>query len=111
MSPAGCLQFSLVLRLPLAQAKKIVFIQYLFALAVVEAVRSKAGYEDVGMRVKWPNDVYGEVPGGELRKLGGILVNSSYAGDEFTLVVGKFTINPLSCLTRHIVLTIHAGFV
>jgi biotin--protein ligase len=39
------------------------------------------------VRVKWPNDIYGETDEG-LRKVGGILVNSSYAGQDFTLVVG-----------------------
>ncbi|ORY92445.1 biotin-protein ligase [Leucosporidium creatinivorum] len=93
VSPAGCLQFSLVLRLGSQNAPKIVFLQYLFGLAVVEAIRGTKGYEEVGVKLKWPNDIYGEVGGeGEgmqrYRKIGGILVNSSYAGDDFTLVVG-----------------------
>jgi biotin---protein ligase len=95
VSPAGCLQFSLILRLSSSNAPKIVFLQYLFGLAVVEAIRGVKGYEEVGVRLKWPNDIYGEVVGeGEgmerYRKIGGILVNSSYAGDDFTLVVGEF---------------------
>lgn len=61
---------------------------------MVEAVRKTPGYEDVGLRLKWPNDIYADVGTGEgherYRKIGGILVNSSYAGDEFTLVVGEF---------------------
>ncbi|KAI5478128.1 hypothetical protein MNV49_005392 [Pseudohyphozyma bogoriensis] len=102
VSPAGCLQFSLVLRLPSPQSSKIVFIQYLFGLAVVEAVRTRPGYEDVGVRLKWPNDIYGDlgVDGNGkkvYKKIGGILVNSSYAGDQFSLVVGCGinTSNPL----------------
>ncbi|KAK4703255.1 biotin---protein ligase, partial [Phenoliferia sp. Uapishka_3] len=91
VSPAGCLQFSLILRLPMSAARKIVFVQYLFGLAVVEAVRREPGYEGVAVKLKWPNDIYGDVgekgrP--ELKKIGGILVNSSYAGEDFTLVVG-----------------------
>lgn len=93
MSPAGCLQFSLVLRLGVKNASKIVFLQYLFGLAVVEAIRTTPGYQDIGVHLKWPNDIYGDV-GGEgvdkYRKIGGILVNSSYAGDDFTLVVGEW---------------------
>lgn len=80
----------------MAQARKIVFIQYLFGLAVVEAVRGVPGYEDIGVRLKWPNDVYGDVGGvgtDQYRKIGGILVNSSYAGDDFTLVVGVFLLS------------------
>lgn len=93
VSPAGCLQFSLVLRLPLEQSRKIVFLQYLFGLAVVEAIRGVPGYEEVGVRLKWPNDIYGDVGGvgtEQYRKIGGILVNSSYAGEDFTLVVGMW---------------------
>lgn len=44
------------------------------------------------MYLKWPNDIYGNVAAGnipEYRKVGGILVNSSFAQDEFTLVVGE----------------------
>ncbi|SCV67524.1 BQ2448_5135 [Microbotryum intermedium] len=98
VSPAGCLQFSVVLRLASTQASKIVFLQYLFGLAVVEAIRGTKGYEGVEVCLKWPNDVYGKVgESKELRKIGGILVNSSYAGEEFTLVVGCGinTSNPL----------------
>lgn len=42
------------------------------------------------LRLKWPNDLYAEVNGGkELKKVGGMLVNSSFAQDEFLLVIGK----------------------
>lgn len=88
VSPAGCLQFSIILRLPQSQASKIVFVQYLFGLAVVEAVRRTEGYEDVKIVLKWPNDVYGDVGQNEYKKIGGILVNSSYMSNEFSLVVG-----------------------
>ncbi len=93
VSPAGCLQFSLVLRLPASLAPQIVFLQYLFGLAVVEAVRTAPGYEDIGVVLKWPNDIYGDVgrAGGpeRYRKIGGILVNSSFSGDSFNVVVGE----------------------
>jgi biotin---protein ligase len=94
VSPAGCLQFSLVLRLPQALASRVVFVQYLFALAVVEAVRSRQGYEGVPARIKWPNDIYvhsskNSTSDNELKKIGGILVNSSFEGSQFSLVVGN----------------------
>ncbi|KAK4048390.1 biotin holocarboxylase synthetase [Microbotryomycetes sp. JL221] len=88
ISPAGCLQFSMVLRLGVRHASKIVFLQYLFGLAVIEAVRMRGeGCSDIGLVLKWPNDIYASV-GSDLRKIGGILVNSSFQNDEFTLVVG-----------------------
>ena len=73
-------------------APPVVFIQYLFALAVVEAVRSKEGCEELPVFIKWPNDVYAKVKGKdgevELKKLGGILINSSFVDGKFVLVIG-----------------------
>lgn len=81
-----------MLRLAASQSNKIVFLQYLFGLAVVESVKTLPGYEKIGLCIKWPNDIYADL-GGEgperYRKIGGILVNSSYANNEFTLVVGE----------------------
>ncbi|BGP15612.1 hypothetical protein JCM10213_004132 [Rhodosporidiobolus nylandii] len=92
ISPAGCLQFSLLARLDNAQASKIVFIQYLFGLAVVEAIRGVPGYERLGVCLKWPNDIYADVGEGEgmerYKKIGGILVNSSFSDGAFNLVIG-----------------------
>ncbi|GAA5964359.1 hypothetical protein JCM3765_006388 [Sporobolomyces pararoseus] len=94
ISPAGCLQFSLVTRIALSESSRIVFVQYLFGLAVVEAVRSLPGYEKVGVCLKWPNDIYADMGEGEgegmerYKKIGGILVNSSFANGEFTIVTG-----------------------
>lgn len=66
----------------------MVFIQYITALAIVESIRTRKGYENVPLRIKWPNDVYAELDNGELKKVGGLLVNSSFAQNEFLLVIG-----------------------
>jgi biotin--protein ligase len=67
-----------------------VYLQYIFGLSVVEAVRSLPGYEDLELRLKWPNDIYADLGGTQgLKKIGGILVNSMYAGKDFTVIVGK----------------------
>ncbi|KAJ3341084.1 biotin holocarboxylase synthetase [Gonapodya sp. JEL0774] len=99
ISPAGCLQFSFLLRHP-RSAPSVVFVQYIVAIATAEAVRSFDGCEEMPVVVKWPNDVYGyeavevvddngeKVKQKVLKKLGGILVNSSYVNDTFVLVVG-----------------------
>lgn len=69
---------------------QLVFVQYIFALSVVEAVRGLPGYEDLELRLKWPNDLYVDMGREEgLRKIGGILVNSTYAGKDFTIIIGK----------------------
>lgn len=97
LSPAGCLQFSLLLRVPLASfpSHKLVFVQYLFALAVVEACRSEKVLGRLGeqVRLKWPNDIYAIFPtdlGEEKRKIGGILINMSFSSGNADIVIGRF---------------------
>jgi len=78
--------FSLVLQLPQRLANKAVFVQYLMALAVVEALRPC-----VQLCIKWPNDIYADVgvqQAERYRKVGGILVNSLLSAGKLTLVVG-----------------------
>ncbi|KAF9653355.1 class II aaRS and biotin synthetase [Thelephora ganbajun] len=91
----GCLQFSLALRIPFAKVPmtKLVFLQYLFSLAVVEACRDEAVLGSFGeaVRIKWPNDIYvvlGEGERKELKKIGGILVNTGTINKDFQIVVG-----------------------
>lgn len=91
ISSKGCLQFSFVVRAPESLASKLVFVQYLVGLAIVEAVRSLPGYSEVGLQLKWPNDIYANVGSPRtprLVKVGGILVNSSFHGGHFSIVVG-----------------------
>ncbi|KAJ1970679.1 biotin holocarboxylase synthetase [Dimargaris verticillata] len=104
ISPDGCLQFSLLLKYPQfgpnPQASPVL-LQYLFGLAVVEAVRSCPGYEEIPLQLKWPNDVYAEIPvrsspspipstSPKVRrvKISGTLTNSSFGKDGLTLVIG-----------------------
>lgn len=115
ISPLGCLQFSILLRLPLNKSSNVVFVQYLAGLAIVQSVKSGLGekYRKIGekIRIKWPNDIYAVVDDGEedlnvsasdkeerkgtlrigeqtFAKLSGVLVNSSFSKEEFSLVVG-----------------------
>lgn len=70
---------------------KLVYLQYIFGLSVVEAVRSLPGYQDIELRLKWPNDLYVDLGSQQdLKKIGGILVNSFYAGGDFTIIVGGY---------------------
>lgn len=60
VSPAGALMFSTVIRHPVdkIQSAPVVFIQYLAAMAVVKGIKSyDKGYEDLPVKLKWPNDV------------------------------------------------------
>jgi biotin--protein ligase len=60
VSPAGALIFSTVVRHPMEkmQTAPVVFIQYLAAMAVVQGIkRYDKGYEDLPVKMKWPNDI------------------------------------------------------
>ncbi|EIN14514.1 class II aaRS and biotin synthetase [Punctularia strigosozonata HHB-11173 SS5] len=99
LSPAGCLQFSLLLRVSLSRLppQKLVFVQYLFGLAIVEACRemSSANGQAWGekIRLKWPNDIYAVVGprDQDRKKLGGILINTCLTGDKVEIVIGSGT--------------------
>ncbi|CAN0294610.1 unnamed protein product [Lampetra planeri] len=86
LSPVGCAMFTLPLavRSDSRLGQHLPFLQHLVALAVVEGVRSAPGYEDIDLRVKWPNDIY---YGSEF-KVGGVLVNSTLTGDTFQVLIG-----------------------
>ncbi|KAI6899106.1 putative biotin apo-protein ligase [Hortaea werneckii] len=100
VSPPGQLMFSTVLRhsLALSNSAPVVFIQYLAGLAIVSAIQayepSNSSYKKLPVKLKWPNDIYAldpTIPDGEKEKyikIGGILVNSSYSGGDYTLVLG-----------------------
>ena len=68
------------------------FLQYLFALAVAEACRDEMvlGKHGSSIRLKWPNDVYA-LDGNERKKIGGILVNTSFSGGKVDIIIGECT--------------------
>ncbi|KAI9481983.1 biotin holocarboxylase synthetase [Coemansia sp. RSA 989] len=99
ISPVGCLQFTLLIRHPNMKQAPVVMMQYLMSLAIVESIKAQPGYEDLPLRLKWPNDLYAlhtpvedsddeSSPKPTFVKIGGILVNSSYKSGEFTLLFG-----------------------
>lgn len=121
VSPSGCLQFSTRLAWPLGAAAHSVFVQYLAALAIVygvtEGVEGGAALRG-RLKIKWPNDVYGEVPTAvpgsvavqvdgatrHYRKLGGILVSAHAGTDAFDMVLGcgvnVTNARPTTCLAE-----------
>ncbi|XP_074070038.1 biotin--protein ligase isoform X2 [Macrotis lagotis] len=86
LSPLGCSLSTLHISIPLFShlGQRIPFVQHLMSLAVVEAVRSIPEYQDINLRVKWPNDIYYS----DQMKLGGILVNSTLVGTTFHILIG-----------------------
>ncbi|KAJ2897574.1 Biotin--protein ligase [Zalerion maritima] len=101
VSPKGCLIFSSVINHPahLAMSRPIVFIQYLAAIAVAEAVKTYAPnsvYGAIPVKLKWPNDIYARNPDWEdaegakqeYVKIGGILSSCSYYKGTYQIVLG-----------------------
>ncbi|OBR10794.1 Biotin-protein ligase [Colletotrichum higginsianum IMI 349063] len=97
VSPAGCLIFSTVINHPahLAASHPVVFIQYIAAIAIVEAVKSyDDGCADVPVKLKWPNDIYCRDPNTPATeppsyvKIGGILSNCAYSQGAYQIVLG-----------------------
>ncbi|GKT65743.1 biotin-protein ligase ligase [Colletotrichum tofieldiae] len=97
VSPAGCLIFSTVINHPahLAASHPVVFIQYIAAIAIVEAVKSyDDGCGDVPVKLKWPNDIYCRDPNTPATdppsyvKIGGILSNCAYSQGAYQIVLG-----------------------
>ncbi|KAK2597909.1 hypothetical protein N8I77_012661 [Diaporthe amygdali] len=108
IAPPGCMIFSTVINHPahISANRPVVFIQYLAAIAIAEAVHSydgnpKGQYADLPVRLKWPNDIYAQDPadpysgsGGKdglkpnYVKIGGILTNCAYSNGNYQMVVG-----------------------
>lgn len=92
ISTDGSVQFSLLLKVS-NLGSSLVFVQYLFGLAVIEWIE-KFFKAKLLVRLKWPNDIYGSCGGksiADFKKMGGILVNCSFgglSGTECKLVVG-----------------------
>lgn len=85
LSSKGCLQFTMLLHHQAAST--LTLIQYLIVLSMAEAILSEPGYQDLPIRIKWPNDLYSVVDG-ELKKMGGVLVNSQTLDEGFLLMIG-----------------------
>ncbi|KAH0624839.1 hypothetical protein JD844_032685 [Phrynosoma platyrhinos] len=100
LSPVGAALSTIHITIPLSSqlGQRIPFIQHLVSLAVVESVRSIPGYQDIDLRVKWPNDIYYS----DLMKLGGVLVHSTLMGNTFHILIGcGFNVNnsnPTICI-------------
>ncbi|KAF2712062.1 class II aaRS and biotin synthetase [Pleomassaria siparia CBS 279.74] len=94
VAPPGALMFSTVMHhsFQLSQSAPVIFVQYLAAIAIIRGVKQYApGYDKVPVKLKWPNDIYAQIPGhasNPVVKIGGILVNSSYSGSSYDVVLG-----------------------
>ncbi|XP_056004941.1 biotin--protein ligase-like isoform X2 [Ostrea edulis] len=100
LSPEGCAMFSIHVRIeadnPLGQA--VSYLQHITSLAVVESVRTLPGYQDIDLRLKWPNDIYYS----DKMKLGGVVARSSFVNGACDAIIGcGFNVsnaNPTICI-------------
>ncbi|KAK2786796.1 biotin holocarboxylase synthetase [Emmonsiellopsis sp. PD_33] len=95
VSPPGQLMFSTCIRHSVENMTRapVVFIQYLAAIAVAQGVKGyDKGYENMPVKLKWPNDIYALDPTQlnkkSYTKICGILVNAHYSAKEYIAVVG-----------------------
>ncbi|KAH7128888.1 biotin-protein ligase [Dactylonectria macrodidyma] len=96
IAPPGSIIFSTVIRHSAEHlmTRPIIFIQYLMSISIIEAVLSYGtGYENLPVKVKWPNDIYARDPNGsdeksEYVKIGGFLTHCSYFNGSYTVVIG-----------------------
>ncbi|KAG5312966.1 BPL1 ligase, partial [Pseudoatta argentina] len=74
LSPNGCAMFTLQVHISIMSSlgRYVSLLQHVAAVALVSAVRSIKGYEDINLRIKWPNDIYI----GNSIKIGGIIVST-----------------------------------
>ncbi|KAG5420893.1 BPL1 [Candida metapsilosis] len=115
INPRGVLATSILFKIPKSESasSSIVTLQYLCGLALIEAILGYGsvvsgegvGYEDLPVRLKWPNDIFilkpeyfndtkhevgSTVDGNDEKyvKVSGALINSQYIDGEFNLVWG-----------------------
>ena len=115
VNPDGCLGVTISASVPLTspatgKPSSIAFIQYLSSLALCKSVKNYAkGYENIPLKIKWPNDVYiihpdyyfekklnifdlKSVPLNDAKppyvKTGGTMVNTHFINGSYNLLIG-----------------------
>ncbi|EDV20900.1 uncharacterized protein TRIADDRAFT_31020 [Trichoplax adhaerens] len=101
ISPRGCLMTSIPLTISRRSiiGSRLPLLVNITGLAVVKAVRSLEGYENIPLGIKWPNDIYYR----DEIKLGGIILKSQTIGNnDPQIVVGcglnVSNSNPTMCI-------------
>ena len=86
LSPIGCMMVSCLVSIPLSSnlGRRLPFIQHIVAVAFVRALKSRKGYENLQINLKWPNDIYIK----KSVKVGGVIVNSTFFDGDFKVIFG-----------------------
>uniref|UniRef100_A0A183FEI4 BPL/LPL catalytic domain-containing protein n=1 Tax=Heligmosomoides polygyrus TaxID=6339 RepID=A0A183FEI4_HELPZ len=95
VSPLGAAMFTVSTSIPQSSslAKTPSFLQHIFAVALVDAVRRLSGLDDFPLRIKWPNDFYFN----RSHKVGGILASARFRDDGLLISIGGVV---STCLIR-----------
>ncbi|CAK7267884.1 biotin holocarboxylase synthetase [Sporothrix epigloea] len=100
LAPEGQLIMSTVINHPhrfgsgTSGNRPVVFVQYLAAIAIVDAIHSYApGLETLDVKLKWPNDIYArDTTSDSIQssyvKIGGILSSCVFQNDHYQVVLG-----------------------
>ncbi|XP_029053815.2 biotin--protein ligase isoform X3 [Osmia bicornis bicornis] len=100
LSPKGCAMFSVQLHIPASTilGNRISILQHLVSVAVVSAIKSLPEYEEIDLRLKWPNDIY---VGNDI-KIGGMLISTHVMSSLHICNVGVgvnlFNEKPTCCI-------------
>lgn len=81
-SPPGCLMFTFLGST--TDGRTLPLIQYIVCIAIIKAIKSCAGFENVDVAIKWPNDIYVN----RKIKIGGILCQSVFVDGKFKVSIG-----------------------
>ncbi|WKX97585.1 hypothetical protein Q1695_013333 [Nippostrongylus brasiliensis] len=86
VSPVGAAMFTVSTSIPNSSslAKTPSFLQHIFAVALVDAVRRISGLDDFPLRIKWPNDFYFN----RSHKVGGLLATARFRDDGLLISIG-----------------------
>lgn len=86
LSPVGCAMFTLQVHIPKVSnlGGQISILQSIVAVAMISAVRSLPGYEEINLRIKWPNDIYV----GKSTKIGGLIVHTLSDASDYICNIG-----------------------
>ncbi|XP_025160609.1 biotin--protein ligase isoform X2 [Harpegnathos saltator] len=102
LSPIGCAMFTLQMHFNVNSVigSHISILQHYIAVAMVHTIRSKPGYENIDLRLKWPNDIYV----GNSTKIGGLLIKTKIDGTNCICDIGTginlFNSKPTLCINN-----------
>ncbi|XP_031834057.1 holocarboxylase synthetase-like protein isoform X2 [Nomia melanderi] len=100
LSPKGSGTFTLQVHIPTNSilGQHISILQHVVSVAIVSAIRSLPEYEEIDLRIKWPNDIYV----GNNIKIGGMIVTTQCLPDLFVCNIGVgvnlFNKEPTCCI-------------